>query len=92
MADNQERSLVMPGRSEEMKGGIKEGLGKLTGDEALQAEGQAEKERGRARRKTSGAMSEAKGSVKRGAGKAMDSPTLEAEGEMDKRRGRSERA
>jgi uncharacterized protein YjbJ (UPF0337 family) len=82
----------MAGRTEEMKGGVKKAVGKVTGDEALQAEGASQEERGRARRKASGAMNETKGSLKRGAGKAMDSPTLEAEGEVERRRGRAERA
>ena len=82
----------MAGRSDEMKGGLKEGLGKLTGDEALETEGTAQKESGRAGRKASGAMKEAGGSVKRAAGDVLGSPTLETEGEADRLRGKAERA
>jgi uncharacterized protein YjbJ (UPF0337 family) len=82
----------MAGRSEEIKGGLKEGLGKLTGDDGLETEGAAEKESGRAQRKTSGALKEAGGSIKRAAGDLLDSPTLEAEGEADRLRGKAERA
>ena len=82
----------MSGRTEEFKGGLKEGLGKLTGNESLEAEGQAQKSAGRAQRKTSGALHEAKGSVKSGVGDLIDSPTLEAQGEAERMRGKAERA
>ena len=36
----------MAGRSDELKGGFKEGLGKLTGDEAHEAEGTGQKQAG----------------------------------------------
>jgi uncharacterized protein YjbJ (UPF0337 family) len=82
----------MAGRADEMKGGLKEGLGKLTGDKGLKAEGATQKQSGRARRKAGGAAKEAKGSAKRAAGKVIDSPTLQAEGESDRLGGRAERA
>jgi uncharacterized protein YjbJ (UPF0337 family) len=81
----------MSGRADEVKGGLKKGLGKLTGDEALEAEGQGQQEMGRARRKTSGAAKETAGKVKRTVGGAIDSPTLKAEGEADKAKGKAER-
>jgi uncharacterized protein YjbJ (UPF0337 family) len=83
---------TMAGRSEEIKGGLKEGLGKLTGDDALEAEGSGQKKAGEAQRKASGAFTEAKGNVKSAVGDAIDSPTMEAEGEADKLRGKAERA
>jgi uncharacterized protein YjbJ (UPF0337 family) len=82
----------MAGRSDELKGGLKKGLGKLTGDDALEAEGSAQKNAGKARRKASGAASEAKGTVKGKVGDMLDSPSLEAEGAADRARGRGERA
>jgi uncharacterized protein YjbJ (UPF0337 family) len=82
----------MSGRKDEMVGGLKQGLGKLTGDDGLEAEGAAQKNMGKAERKTSGAFHEAKGSVKKGVGDLIDSPTLEAEGEAEKLRGKVERA
>jgi uncharacterized protein YjbJ (UPF0337 family) len=81
----------MAGRSDEIKGGLKEGLGKVTGD-ALEAEGAAQKQSGRTRRKASGALHEAAGTVKRTVRDAIDSPTLEAEGEAERRAGQAERA
>lgn len=82
----------MSGRSDEIKGGLKETAGKLFGDDGLEAEGSAQKESGKAQRKASGAFHEAKGSVKAGIGDMIDSPTLEAEGEAEKLRGKAERA
>jgi uncharacterized protein YjbJ (UPF0337 family) len=81
----------MAGRSDEIKGGLKEGAGKLIGDDALEAEGAAQKASGKAQRKTSGAFHEAKGSVKAGVGDMIDSPSIEAEGEAEKLRGKAER-
>jgi uncharacterized protein YjbJ (UPF0337 family) len=83
---------IMAGAKNEFVGGIKEGLGKLTGDEALEAEGTMQKTGGKAQRKTSGAAHELKGNVKKAAGKLLDSPTLAAEGEADKVRGKVERS
>ncbi len=82
----------MSGRSNEIKGGLKKAAGKLIGDKGLEAEGAAQKEAGRAERKTSGAFREAKGSVRKGVGDLIDSPTLEAEGEAEKLGGKVERA
>ena len=81
----------MAGRSEELKGGLKEGLGKLTGDEALESEGKGQKKVGRAERKVGGAVKEAAGGLKSAVGDAIDSPTLQAEGEADKLRGKVDR-
>jgi uncharacterized protein YjbJ (UPF0337 family) len=81
----------MTGRKDEMVGGIKQGLGKLTGDEGLEAEGAAQKNMGQAERKTSGTFHEAKGSLKKGVGDMIGSPTLEAEGEAEKLQGKAEK-
>jgi uncharacterized protein YjbJ (UPF0337 family) len=81
----------MAGAKDEVLGGIKQGLGKLTGDKALEAEGAVQKTGGRAARKTSGAAHDLRGNVKRTAGDLLDSPTLQAEGEADKVRGKVER-
>jgi uncharacterized protein YjbJ (UPF0337 family) len=82
----------MAGTKDEMLGGIKQGLGKMTGDEALEAEGAMQKSGGRAKRKSAGMAHELKGNVKKAAGDLLDSPTLQAEGEADKVRGRIERS
>lgn len=82
----------MAGRANEIKGGLKEAAGKLTGDEGLEAEGATQKAAGKAERKTSGAYHEVKGSIRSGVGDMIDSPTLEAEGEAEKLGGKIERA
>ena len=82
----------MAGAKDEMMGSIKQGIGKMTGDEALEAEGAIPKTGGRAERKGSGMAHEAKGNLKKAAGKLLDSPTLQAEGDVDKSRGKIERA
>ena len=82
----------MTGKGDELKGGLKEGLGKLTGDRALEAEGTAQKTGGRARRKAGGAAAEAKGGLKEAIGDVLDSPTLKAKGKAGRVRGRAERA
>ena len=82
----------MAGRGDEMKGSLKEGLGKLSGDEALEAEGKAQKTSGRARRKVGGAATEAKGGLKEALGEVLESPTLKAKGKGARLRGRAERA
>jgi len=81
----------MAGRANEIKGGLKEAAGKVTGDEGLEAEGAAQKSAGKAERETSGAFHEAKGSLKKGVGDLIDSPTMEAEGEAEKLGGKAER-
>jgi len=82
----------MAGTKDEAMGSVKQGLGKLTGDKALKAEGTAQKKGGRAARKSTGAAHELKGNVKKAAGKLLDSPTLKAEGAADKARGKVERS
>ncbi len=82
----------MPGGGDEIKGGLKKGLGKLTGDEGLEAEGTTQQKVGEAGRKAGGAARETKGSIKDTVGDALDSPTLEAEGKADRLRGKTERS
>jgi uncharacterized protein YjbJ (UPF0337 family) len=82
----------MTGRKDEFMGGVKEGLGKMTGNEGLEAEGKAQKNMGEAKREMSGAAHEAKGGFKKAAGKLLGSPTLQAEGEVEKAQGRIERS
>ena len=82
----------MTGRKDELVGGVKQGLGKLTGDEALEAEGTAQKTSGEAQRKMAGAGREVKGNIKKAAGELLHSPTLKAEGEADKIAGKVERS
>ena len=82
----------MGDRLDEMKGSLKQGAGKLTGDEGLQAEGKAEETTASAKRETKGAMREGGGALKEGFGKLTGDEGTEAEGMADRARGKAERA
>jgi uncharacterized protein YjbJ (UPF0337 family) len=82
----------MGDRMDELKGNIKEGVGKLSGDEDLRAEGAAESDTAEARRETRGAMQEVGGKVKEGFGKLTGDEATEAEGKADQLRGKANRA
>ncbi|MHB1133497.1 MAG: CsbD family protein [Chloroflexota bacterium] len=76
---------------DELKGNMKEGLGKLTGNERMEAEGKSEKEMAEAKRKAKGLGSELKGNVKEGVGKLTDNERTEMEGKIEKEKGRIQR-
>jgi uncharacterized protein YjbJ (UPF0337 family) len=76
---------------DEMKGNVKEGVGKLTGNERLEAEGDAQSDAAKARRETKGAMRQAGGKVKEAVGDLTGNERLEAEGEADQLRGKADR-
>ncbi len=50
----------MADRMDEMKGNIKEGVGKVTGDDKMKAEGQADKAKGEAKSAVGGAKDAAR--------------------------------
>ena len=79
----------MSDRVDELKGDVKEGWGKLTGNERVEAEGRAEADKAKAMRETKGAMQQAGGSLKEGVGKLTGDERLEAEGEADKLAGKA---
>jgi uncharacterized protein YjbJ (UPF0337 family) len=81
----------MSDRVDELKGKLKKGLGDLTGNERLQAEGEVQSEDARAKRKTKGAVREAGGAVKEGFGKLTGDEATQAEGAAEKLRGKAER-
>ena len=81
----------MSDRMDELKGNLKEGAGKLTGNERMEAEGDTQADTAKAKRETKGAAREAGGSLKEAAGKLVGSERTEAEGKADKLRGKSER-
>lgn len=80
----------MSDRIDELKGNVKEGLGKLTGNRRLEAEGEAGSDAARAKRKTKGALREAGGAVKEGFGKLTGDEATQAEGTPEKLRGKAE--
>ena len=79
----------MSDRVDELKGDVKEGWGKLTGDERVEAEGRAEADKAKAMRETKGALQRAGGSLKEGVGKLAGDERLRAEGEADKLAGKA---
>jgi uncharacterized protein YjbJ (UPF0337 family) len=81
----------MGDRIDEMKGNVKEGWGKLTGDRRTEAEDEAEADAARAKRETKGALEEAGGHIKEGIGHALGDRSLEAEGKADRLRGAAKR-
>jgi uncharacterized protein YjbJ (UPF0337 family) len=82
----------MAGRTEEVKGSVKEAAGKALGNEQWQAEGEAEQLKGKSQREAAGMKDTAVGSVKSGAGKVLGNEQMQAEGEADKLKGKVERA
>ena len=77
----------MPGRIDEMKGAVKEKLGKATGNERMRSEGEAERVTNKAARETEGSMDQLKGNLKMGAGKLVGNDRLHAEGQADDLKG-----
>jgi uncharacterized protein YjbJ (UPF0337 family) len=81
----------MSDRMDELKGNVKEGVGKLTGNERLEAEGDTEADAAKARRETKGAVRQVGGKVKEAVGDLTGNDRLEAEGEADQLRGTVDR-
>lgn len=82
----------MGDRIDETKGNIKQGVGKVTGDTDMQAEGQAEADTAHARREVKGAGNQLKGSVKEGLGKVTGDDETRARGTADRIKGDTQRA
>ncbi|WP_437938600.1 CsbD family protein [Sorangium sp. So ce341] len=82
------------GAAEEMGGKLKKGLGKLLGDEQLEAEGRAKELKGRVQQEDAkaderarGALEEAAGAIKNRIGKLVDNEQMAAEGKAKELRG-----
>jgi uncharacterized protein YjbJ (UPF0337 family) len=76
---------------DELKGNIKQGAGKLTGNRDMEAEGRAEHDMARAKRKTKGAANQAKGRIEEGLGRVTGDNETRARGTADRLRGDSQR-
>jgi uncharacterized protein YjbJ (UPF0337 family) len=81
----------MGDRIDELKGKLKKGVGSLTGNTRLEAEGAAQAGVARAKRKTKGMLHEASGAVQEGLGKLTGNLAMRAKGRARKLRGKSER-
>jgi uncharacterized protein YjbJ (UPF0337 family) len=81
----------MGDRIDEMKGSLKQGAGKLTGDKDLEAEGQAEQDAAHAKREVKGVGNQIKGNVEEGVGKLTGDEETRAEGVVDRVKGDTQR-
>jgi uncharacterized protein YjbJ (UPF0337 family) len=82
----------MGDRLDEMKGNLKEGTGKLTGDREMEAEGRAEHDTAEMRRETKGAANELKGNVEEGLGRVTGDDETRARGTADRLKGETQKA
>lgn len=86
------------GKGEELTGKVKQGVGKLIGDEKMEAEGVVEKRKGQTRQESAkaaergkGAGEEVTGKIKGAAGNVLDDKELQAEGKADELKGKARR-
>ena len=82
----------MPGRMDELKGKVKETVGRATGDEKMAVEGQDQRAAGKAGREVGGAVDQLKGNAKMAAGKLVGNKRLQTEGQIDDLKGTARRA
>jgi len=82
----------MGDRIDEVKGNIKEGAGKVTGNTEMEAEGRGQKEMAQGRREIKGAANQVKGSIEEGVGRLTGDDSTRAQGQADQFKGDSQRA
>ena len=82
----------MDERLQEMKGSVKRGVGKVTGNEKLEAEGHAEHDSAHAAREAKGMGNQVKGRVEEGLGRVTGDKETEARGVADRLKGDAQRA
>jgi uncharacterized protein YjbJ (UPF0337 family) len=81
----------MGDRIDELKGSVKQGVGKLTGDKHLEAEGHAEHDAAHASRQAKGLGNQVKGSVEEGVGELTGDEETRARGAADRLKGDAQR-
>jgi uncharacterized protein YjbJ (UPF0337 family) len=81
----------MGDRIDEMKGSVKQGAGKLTGDKDLEAEGKAEHDVAHAAREVKGVGNQVKGTLEEGVGKLTRDEETRARGAADRLKGDAQR-
>ena len=79
-------------RADELKGKMKEGMGKVTGDRELEAEGRGEATMAKGARETKGAVKQTVGKVEEGVGELTGDPDTEARGATRRMKGDVDRA
>ena len=80
----------MAGSADEVKGGLKEGIGKLIGNEKLAAKGSAQKTKGRMKRRAGALSKEAKGTANQAIGKLTGNIDREFDGKAQAQDGRAQ--
>lgn len=86
------------GKVQEIAGSLKKGVGRLIGNEQMEAEGkvkemrgQAHQEKAKAGQRVKGAVEELTGSAKKHIGQAIDNEQMEAEGKVKEMTGQARR-
>ena len=82
----------MSDRFDELKGNVKEGAGKVTGNTEMEAEGRGEKNMAKGRREVKGAANQAAGKIEQGVGRLTGDESTEARGSAKELKGDSQRA
>jgi uncharacterized protein YjbJ (UPF0337 family) len=82
----------MGDRMHEIKGNIKQGVGKVTGNEQMEAEGRAEHDTAHAAREAKGMGNQVKGRIEEGVGRVTGDEATEARGVADRLKGDTQRA
>ena len=82
----------MGDRMHEIKGDVKAGVGTVTGNEELEAEGRAEHDSAHAAREAKGMGNQVKGRVEEGVGRMTGDEETEARGMADRLKGDTQRA
>src|SRR5215207_9483365 len=77
--------------SDELEGNVKRGIGDMTDNERLEAEGRTEAGTARGKRQAKGAANKVKGSIEEGIGKMTGDETTRAQGTADRLKGESQR-
>ena len=77
----------MSDRMNELKGNVKQGVGKVSGNEELEAEGRAEHDAARAARVAKGLGNQVKGHIEEGVGRVTGDEETEARGVADRLKG-----
>jgi uncharacterized protein YjbJ (UPF0337 family) len=81
----------MGDRIDELKGNLKEGAGKVTGNTDMEAEGRGEKTMAQGKREVKGAANQVKGNIEEGVGRLTGDDSTRAEGKADQAKGNVER-
>jgi uncharacterized protein YjbJ (UPF0337 family) len=79
-------------RMDELKGNIKQGAGRVTGDTDLEAEGKTQQESAEAKRKIKGGATELKGNVEEGLGNMSGNEEVRERGIADRLKGKIDRS